>query len=157
MSAGTGVRHSEKNASSDEPVHFLQIWILPARRGLPPGYEQKHYPQSEKRGRLRLVGSPDGRDGSVTIHQDVLLSAGLFARGERATYTLAAGRAAYLHVAQGAIDLDGHPLRAGDGATVTEQEALTVSGIEEGQQGQGEEGEGRDGGRDGEVLLFDLP
>jgi hypothetical protein len=144
MTAGAGVRHSEKNASRDQPVHFLQIWILPARRGLAPGYEQKSYADTEKRGRLRLVGSADGRDGSITIHQDVSLHVGLFADGERTTHTLAAGRAAYVHVARGTVDLDGHVLREGDGAALTSQEAFTLAGV----AGAGEAGE---------VLVFDLP
>src|SRR6185369_16705635 len=146
MTAGTGVRHSEKNASRDQAVHFLQIWILPARRGLAPGYEQKSYPAADKRGRLRLVGSSDGRDGSITIHQDVALHVGLFADGERATYTLAPGRAAYVHVARGALDVDGHTLREGDGAALTGQEAFTLAGV------ASTEGDG-----DGEALVFDLP
>jgi len=144
MSAGTGVRHSEKNASRDAPVHFLQIWILPGRRGIAPGYEQKSYPAAEKRGRLRLVGSPDGRDGTVVLHQDVRLYVGLFAPGEQATHTLGAERAAYVHVARGAVDLDGHTLREGDGASLVSRETLTLSGVA-----------GAD--TDGEVLVFDLP
>jgi redox-sensitive bicupin YhaK (pirin superfamily) len=139
MSAGTGVRHSEKNALPDQPVHFLQIWVIPERRGLPPGYEQKHYPEAEKRGRLRLVGSRDGRDGSVTIHQDLALYAGLLGKGDQVKQTLAPGRAAWVHVARGAIELDGRALGEGDGAAITAQAAFTLGGVEA-----------------GEVLLFDL-
>jgi redox-sensitive bicupin YhaK (pirin superfamily) len=146
MTAGTGVRHSEKNASETDPVHFLQIWILPARRGLAPGYEQKHYPDAEKRGRLRLVGSPDGSDGSITIHQDVRLYAGLLDKGQRAAHTLAAGRAAYVHVARGAIEVDGQTLREGDGAALIAREAATLTLAGAGDADQA-----------GEALLFDLP
>jgi hypothetical protein len=96
MSAGTGVRHSEYNPSSSEPVHFLQIWFLPDRRGLKPSYEQKTFPAAERTGKLRLVASPDGRDGSLTIHQDASLYASLLGRGESVTHTLAAGRAVWL-------------------------------------------------------------
>jgi len=146
MTAGTGVRHSEKNASGSEPVHFLQIWILPARRGLAPGYEQKHYPEAERRGRLRLVASSDGRDGSITIHQDVRLFAGLLDPGQRAEHALQAGRAAYLHVARGAVELDGRTLREGDGAALIAPQAQTLT-----LAGAG------DAGQTGEALLFDLP
>jgi redox-sensitive bicupin YhaK (pirin superfamily) len=149
MSAGTGVRHSEFNASPDQPVHFLQIWILPERRALAPGYEQKSYPPAERRGRLRLVGSRDGRDGAVTIHQDVELHAGLFKAGEQITHAIAPGRSAWVQVAAGAIALDGQTLREGDGAAITSQSAFTLAGD------QGGDGEG--GAADGEVLVFDLP
>jgi redox-sensitive bicupin YhaK (pirin superfamily) len=144
MTAGSGVRHSEFNASPDQPVHFLQIWIIPERRGLAPGYEQKSYPGAELRGRLRLVGSRDGRDGSVTIHQDVALHAGRLAKGERVIQALAPGRSAFVHVASGAVELDGQALGEGDGAAVTAQESFTLGGT----------GAGKG---DGEVLVFDLP
>ncbi len=139
MSAGTGVRHSEFNASATEPVRFLQIWILPERQGLPAGYEQKAFPEAEKRGRLRLVGSRDGRDGSVVIHQDVDLHAGLLDWDERADLTLAPGRRAWVQVVRGALSLNGTRLSAGDGAAVTDERALVL-----------------DQARDAEVLVFDL-
>jgi hypothetical protein len=141
MSAGTGVRHSEMNASADEPVHFLQIWLLPERRGLAPGYEQKQFPAADKRGRLRLCASRDGRDGSITIHQGVSLYAGLLAAGETATVALAPGRSAWVQVARGAVALAGHHLREGDGAAVTGERTLALAG---------------EGAHPGEVLVFDL-
>jgi redox-sensitive bicupin YhaK (pirin superfamily) len=103
MSAGTGVQHSEFNPSSAETVHFLQIWIEPNERGIPPSYEQKHFEPQEKRGRLRLIASPDARDGSVTIHQDARVYAGLFDSAERAEHTVAPGRRSYVHVVRGDI------------------------------------------------------
>jgi len=138
MTAGTGVTHSEVNPSKSEPLHLLQIWILPERRGLTPGYEQKRFPESERRGRLRLVASRDGRDGSVTIHQDVAIWAGLFDAGEQAVHDLAPGRGAWIHVARGHAEVNGHPLSGGDGAAIAE-EPVTISGVD-----------------DAEVLLFDL-
>jgi redox-sensitive bicupin YhaK (pirin superfamily) len=139
MSAGTGVRHSEYNASSSELVHFLQIWILPDRKGHAPGYEQKAFSDADKRGRLRLVASSDGRDGSVTVHQDVSLYAGLFDEGERATLELRPGRHAWVHVARGSVELNGATLDAGDAAALSEPGALAILGKE-----------------GGEVLVFDL-
>lgn len=139
MSAGTGIRHSEFNASKAEPVHFLQIWILPERRDLTPGYEQKTFPESDKRGKLRLVASRDGRDGSVTVHQDVALWAGLFDAGEKATFALAPGRHAWVHVARGAVLLNGLAMREGDGAKVEGEAALEIAGV-----------------ASSEVLVFDL-
>ena len=118
MSAGTGVLHSEQNGSTTEPVHFLQIWIFPDRKGHVPGYEQKHFPDAEKRGRLRLVASGDGRDGSLTVHQDVSLYAGLLDGDEAIAHTLAPNRAAWVHVARGELDLDGTRLQAGDAAAI---------------------------------------
>jgi redox-sensitive bicupin YhaK (pirin superfamily) len=138
MSAGTGVRHSEFNESRTAPVHFLQIWIVPDRRGHAPGYEQKTFPEAERRGRLRLVASSDGRDGSVTIHQDVALHAGVLEEGERAELALAAGRHAWIHVARGAVTVNGQRLGEGDGAAVSDERALTLAG------------------HGGEVLVFDL-
>ena len=139
MTAGTGVTHSEMNASATEPVHFLQIWILPERRDLTPGYEQKTFPESDKRGKLRLVASRDGRDGSVTVHQDVALWAGLFDAGEKATFALAPGRHAWVHVARGAVLLNGLAMREGDGAKVEGEAALEIAGV-----------------ASSEVLVFDL-
>jgi hypothetical protein len=139
MSAGTGVTHSEYNASKDEPVHFLQIWILPERRGLAPGYEQKTFPASVRQGRLRLVASHDGRDGSVTIHRDAAMYAGVLALGDRASHELATGRHAWLHVARGSVELDGERLATGDAAALDGPRTLELSAIDP-----------------AEVILFDL-
>jgi redox-sensitive bicupin YhaK (pirin superfamily) len=138
MSAGTGVRHSEFNASRTEPVHFLQIWLIPDRRGHKPGYEQKNFPEAERSGRLRLVASPDGREGSVTLHQDVALYAGVLAEGQQAKVALAPGRHAWVHVARGGATVNGERLGEGDGAAVSDERALTIDG------------------HGGEVLVFDL-
>jgi redox-sensitive bicupin YhaK (pirin superfamily) len=119
MSAGTGVRHSEYNASEADPVHFLQIWIVPERQGLKPGYEQKTFAAEEKRGRLRLVGSRDGREGSVVIHQDVDLYATLLEPGKPVTHRLAAGRGAWVQVVDGVLTVNGQQLRAGDGVAIS--------------------------------------
>ncbi len=139
MSAGKGIRHSEFNASRSEPVHLLQIWIIPERRGLEPGYEEKSFPAEEKRGRLRLVASRDSREGSVKIHQDASLYATILGKGQRVAHELAAGRLAWVQVAKGSARLNGEALEAGDGA------ALDVSGTLE-----------LEGVRDAEVLLFDM-
>jgi redox-sensitive bicupin YhaK (pirin superfamily) len=119
MSAGTGITHSEFNDSKSELVHLLQIWILPERAGIAPSYEEKHFPASERAGRLRLVGSRDGRDGSVRIHQDAALYAGLLAPGESASHDLAPGRHAWLQVVRGSLSLDGAALAAGDGVAIS--------------------------------------
>ena len=140
MSAGTGIRHSEFNASKTEPVHFLQIWIIPEKKGLKPGYEQKSFSAEDKRGKLRLVGSRDGRDGSVTIHQDVDLYATVLSEGETVTHDLKAGRNAWVQVARGAATLNGEELREGDGVAVEEAGTLKLSST----------------AKDTEVLLFDL-
>jgi hypothetical protein len=126
MSAGTGITHSEFNARQDEPVHFLQIWLLPDRRDLAPGYEQKAIPESEERGVLRLLASRDGRDGTVTIHQDVDLYASRLEPGERVKHALADGRHAWLQMVRGRIELNGTPLAAGDGAAVSGENALEM-------------------------------
>ncbi|MDI3284160.1 pirin family protein [Polyangium sp. 15x6] len=139
MSAGTGVTHSEFNGSRKELVHFLQIWIVPEARGIAPGYEQKNFSDAEKQGRLRLIASRDGRDGSVTIHQDASIYAALLSDGEEARYALAEGRHAYVHVAKGEVQLGGTVLHAGDGAAVSREKELVFTG-----HGKGE------------VLLFDL-
>ncbi|WP_148715269.1 pirin family protein [Chitinolyticbacter meiyuanensis] len=139
MSAGTGVAHSEFNPSPEEPAHFLQIWIIPAERGLAPSYQEAEFSDADKRGRLRLVASPDGANGAVTVHQDVRLYAGLFDGEERAQYVPAPGRGLYLHVARGSIRANGFELAAGD-ALLIEEEAELV--LERGEQA--------------EVLLFDL-
>jgi quercetin 2,3-dioxygenase len=128
MSAGTGVLHSEMNASRDEPVHFLQIWILPDRGGHAPSYEQKAFPEADRRGKLRLVASPDGLDGSLRIHQDARLYVGLLGPGERASHPLAPGRAAWVQVARGEATVNGQALRAGDGAAIEGEAAVEVAG-----------------------------
>lgn len=140
MSAGRGVTHSEFNASREAVVHFLQIWLLPREIGIPPGYEQKCFPPEEKRNRLRLVASGDGRDGSVTMNQEADLYASLLDPGQRVSHRPAAGRLAYVHVARGLVRVNGQSLSAGDGARISDEaeigiEAETAS----------------------EVLLFDLP
>jgi redox-sensitive bicupin YhaK (pirin superfamily) len=139
MTAGTGVTHSEFNASSGEPVHFLQIWLLPERKGLAPGYEQKHFDEAQRKGRFQLVASRDGRQGSLTIHQDVALYDGLLAPGERVELPLAQGRHAWVQVARGQVKLNGETLTAGDGAAVSEEPGLKLEGVKQ-----------------AEVLVFDL-
>ena len=139
MSAGTGVTHSEFNSSPEATVHFLQIWLLPRERGLPPGYEQKRFPQKERRGRLRLVAAGNGRDGAVTIHQDADLWTALLQPGESVRHALVPGRYAWLHVARGAVSLNGSTLGAGDGAAVSDEVAIEITGAVR-----------------AEVLLFDL-
>jgi quercetin 2,3-dioxygenase len=128
MSAGTGVRHSEFNASQVEPVHFLQIWILPEANGLEPSYEQKNFSSAQKRGRLRLIGSRDGRDGSVTIHRDVDLYATVLGEGDTAAHELAAGRKGWVQLARGSATLNGEVLRAGDGVAIEGPERLVLTG-----------------------------
>ncbi len=126
MSAGTGVVHSEFNPSDEEPVHLLQIWILPGEKGLTPSYEQKAFPAGERRARWRLVASPDGAEGSVTVRQDVKLYTTLLEPGESVSHDLAAGRHAWLQVARGAVALNGESLRAGDGAGVSGEPRLEL-------------------------------
>ncbi|MGH7386160.1 MAG: pirin family protein, partial [Candidatus Rokuibacteriota bacterium] len=130
MSAGTGVTHSEFNPKPDEPVHFLQIWIVPNRRGLAPGYEQKAIPPSEERGVLRLIASRDGRDGAVTIHQDVDLYASRLEAGERVKHGLASGRHAWLQLVAGRVELNGTALGPGDGAAASRESALEIVALE---------------------------
>lgn len=142
MSAGTGVFHSEVNASETEPLHLLQIWILPEREGIEPGYEQKAYSAEERQGQLRLVAAPDGREGAVTIHADAELRAALFSEGETAVHTLQPGRHAWVHVARGSVTLNGTLLGPGDGAAISEESRLELAGVA--------------GTEPGEVLLFDL-
>ena len=139
MSAGTSVTHSEMNHSPTEHVHLLQIWIQPERRGIKPYYEQRPFPEEERRGRLRLLASHDGREGSVTVHQDAELYGSVLAAGEEITHRPAPGRHAWLQVVKGAVALNGTPLRAGDGAAASNEDALTVRADE-----------------DSEILLFDL-
>ena len=128
MSAGTGVTHSEFSASQSELVHFLQIWILPARPGGKPGYEQKAFSEAERQGKWRLVASPDGRDGSVTIHQDVALYASLPKAGETLRHELGAGRHAWLHVVRGEVDLGSERLVAGDAAAIGDARGIELTG-----------------------------
>jgi redox-sensitive bicupin YhaK (pirin superfamily) len=139
MSAGTGIRHSEYNGSADEPVHFLQIWILPDREGLAPGYEERHFSDEDKRGQWRLIGSPDGRDGSVTIHQDVNLYAAIIDAGSTLDRTLVAERKTWLQLVRGRIRLGGETLSAGDGVAIQADGAIELAAIES-----------------SEVLLFDM-
>ena len=139
MSAGSGIRHSEMNASQPEAVKLLQIWLLPEREGIEPSYEQKSFPAEEKRGKLRLIASPDGKEGSVTIHQDAKLYVSLLASGEQVTHELSNGRSAWLQVAKGAVQLNGNALNQGDGAAIRDEQKLIIIGTE-----------------DAEVLLFDL-
>ena len=126
MSAGTGVAHSEFNHSKTETVHFLQIWIVPRSRGQKPSYEQKSVAAAERRGKLKVVASPDGRDGSVTVHQDMTLSSALLEAGERVTFALAAGRGAWVQVARGALRIDDVTLNAGDGAQIENEPEVTL-------------------------------
>jgi quercetin 2,3-dioxygenase len=139
MSAGSGIRHSEANPSKTEGAHFLQIWILPDRQGIKPSYEQKAFPTEEKRGKLRLIASPTGNDGSVTIHQDAKLYVTLLAPGETVTHHLEPDRHAWVQIAKGSIELNGKVLKQGDGAAVSNEKQLTLKGTE-----------------DAEALLFDL-
>ena len=130
MTAGTGVTHSEYNPSSTEALHFLQIWVLPERRGLPPSYEQKMFPEEERRGQARLIASRDGSEGSVVIHQDLRLYASLLDPGETVTHPLAVNRHVWLQVARGGVTLNGRELRAGDGAAVSEERNIEIAGVD---------------------------
>jgi redox-sensitive bicupin YhaK (pirin superfamily) len=127
MSAGTGVTHSEHNASASEPVHFLQIWILPEREGLAPGYEQRHFGAAERSGALRLVASRDGRDGSLTLHQDVDVHATLLAPGQSLELALRPGRHAWVQVARGAVECNGLALEASDGAALSDEARVALA------------------------------
>ena len=139
MSAGTGVLHSEFNRSLDRQVHLLQIWIQPSERGIEPGYEEKHFNPADKRGRLRLIASQDGGEGSVKIHQDAKVYAGLFDGDERATMPIASGRRVYVHVARGEVTINGTPLKAGDALKAVDEVQIELTQ-----------------GRQAEVLVFDL-
>ncbi|MEM9155722.1 MAG: pirin family protein [Cyanobacteria bacterium P01_F01_bin.33] len=139
MTAGTGVAHSEYNHSRTEPVRFLQIWIQPDRLGLDPGYEQIRFEDDDKRNRLRTIASRDGREGSVSVHQDVTLYASVLDAGKQVEHVLASDRHAWIQVVRGQLDLNGITLKAGDGAAIAEQEKLALSAIDE-----------------AEFLLFDL-
>jgi len=139
MSAGTGITHSEFNASTVEPVHFLQIWIIPDRVGLPPSYEQKAFPIEERRGRLRRVAAPDGRDGAVTVHQDAHLFVANLESGESIAHEIDRGRGVWLQLARGIIALDGTEMREGDGAAIEGEPSVAI-----------------EADTDAELLLFDL-
>jgi len=139
MSAGTGVTHSEFNASKTEPVHLYQIWMFPEKRGLKPAYDQKNFSEADKRGKLRLIASPDGREGSVTIRQENELYATILGKGESVKHELRPDRYAYVQVARGSVELNGKELAEGDGAAVSAEKSLELTGINH-----------------AEVLLFDL-
>jgi redox-sensitive bicupin YhaK (pirin superfamily) len=139
MSAGRGIQHSEFNHAANETTHFLQIWIIPNERGIVPGYEQKSFSEAEKRGRLRLVASPDGRDGSVTLHADAALYAGLFNGPETAELPLDPTRSSYVQVVRGSITVNGRQAAAGDAVLLDQERLLRL-----------------DGGHDAEVIVFDL-
>ena len=139
MSAGTGISHSEFNPSPTEPLHLLQIWILPDKEGLTPRYDQKTFPLEEKRGKLRLIAAKDGRDGALTIHQDVDLYVSVLEDGDVVNYQVKPGRYAWLQIAQGIVNLNGEELRAGDGVQINGEEQLEIST-----------------NIGGEILLFDL-
>lgn len=139
MSAGRGVRHSEFNHAPDQTTHLLQIWIEPREKGIEPGYEQKRFGDDDKRGRLRLIASPDGADGSVTIHADASIYAGRFDAGESVSIALKPARKHYVHIVRGTLSVNGHPLKGGDAALLAEEERLTL-----------------DHGDNAEVLVFDL-
>ena len=140
MSAGTGVRHSEYNGSDSETVHLLQIWLLPNRLGVTPRYDQRHFGLAERRGRLALLASPDGRDGSIATHQDGLLYATLLADGDALGHQLAEGRQAYVHLARGRARVNGQVLEAGDAAHIDAEVRVQIQAL-----------------GDAEALLFDLP
>jgi redox-sensitive bicupin YhaK (pirin superfamily) len=139
MTAGSGIRHSEFNPSSTEPVHLLQIWIHPEKAALPPSYEQRSFPEAEKRGKLRVIASREASDGSVKINQDAKLYVSLLKPGEEVIHELPSGRHAWLQVARGAVELNGRELAQGDGAAISDEKKLSIKGT-----------------ADAEVLLFDL-
>jgi redox-sensitive bicupin YhaK (pirin superfamily) len=140
MSAGTGVTHSEYNGSKTEPAHFLQIWVIPSEAGGAPGYEEKHFDTDSKKGRLRLIASKDGREGSVSLRQDAAIYASILDGVDRVDHALLAGRQAYVQVARGSVTVNGVELQAGDAVHVAEEAVISLSGA-----------------KDAEVLVFDLP
>lgn len=140
MTAGSGVTHSESNGSGSELVHFLQIWVLPKTMGLLPGYEQKHFSSEDKKNRLCLLGSSDGQDGSLTIHQDILFYASLLEGQFVVRYTFGQGRRAYIQVVRGSLEINRQVLKSGDGARITEECEISLKGLP-----------------DAEILLFDMP
>jgi len=139
MTAGSGIRHSEFNPSTNEPVHLLQIWIVPEKAALPPSYEQKSFPESEKQGKLRLIASREASEGSVKINQDAKLYVSLLKPGEEVEHSFSAGRHGWLQVARGAVEMNGSKLSQGDGAAISDEKKVSIRGI-----------------ADAEVLLFDL-
>ena len=139
MSAGTGILHSEFNPSATDPVHLYQIWLVPSEKGIQPSYEQRAFPDGQKQGRLRIVASPDGREGSLTIHQDALLYLSRLDAGEQVSHNLAAGRHAWLQVLRGKVEVGGRTLAAGDGVCASEEPSLSIRA-----------------GEAAEVMLFDL-
>lgn len=139
MSAGTGVVHSEFNGSESEPVHFFQIWIIPEREGIPPGYEQKLFPLDERRGKLRLLAAPEGADGALSIHQDARVYSSILEDTEHVDHAIAKGRGAWIQVARGSIDVNGIELTQGDGAAIEDEASLAITAR-----------------GDAEILLFDL-
>lgn len=141
MSAGTGVEHAEFNASADAPVHFLQVWLLPAKLGVPPSYEQRRFPEAERSGKLRLVASPDATADALRINQDARVYASLLREGERVTLELAPGRHGWVQVARGEAEVNRERLQTGDGAAISEERNLTIEGKSEGET---------------ELLVFDL-
>jgi quercetin 2,3-dioxygenase len=140
MSAGTGIQHSEYNASATEPVHFLQIWVLPEEQGIEPGYEQKNFAIADKQGKLKLLGSRDGRNGSVTIHQDIDLYTTVLSEGESVSHDFANERVGWLQVARGLVQVNGEKLEAGDGVAIAQEPLVTLQGM----------------APETEVLLFDM-
>ena len=140
MTAGTGIRHSEFNSSDTDEVHFYQIWLLPRRPGLEPSYEQRSFPTDERNGKLRLVASPDGREGSLTIQQDVGILLSSLAEHQAVTYQLKPARYAWLQVLRGSVDLNGESLSVGDGVAIADEPSLTIRGV-----------------KAAEIMLFDLP
>lgn len=140
MSAGSGIRHSEFNPSDSEPTRLLQIWLLPNRQGITPGYAQQNFPLQQRRGRLQLLVSPDGRDGSLSAQQDGLLYGTLLDQGQTLSHDLARGRTAYLHLARGRAEINGEPLNEGDAITLKDEARIGMRGIDQ-----------------AEILLFDLP
>jgi len=140
MSAGSGIRHSEFNPSDSEPTHLLQIWLLPNRQGITPGYAQQNFPLQQRRGRLQLLVSPDGRDGSLSAQQDGLLYGTLLEQGQTLDHDLQPGRTAYVHLARGRAEINGESLNEGDAITLTDEARIEMRGIDQ-----------------AEILLFDLP
>lgn len=141
MSAGSGIMHSEFNGSKEEPVHFLQIWLLPGERGIAPSYDQKHFPEAGRKGKLRLVASPDQADGSLELHTDARVYAGLLGEGQAVTHRPGKGRHAWVQVARGAVEVNGTPLGQGDGAAISDEAEVILAAR---------------GGEPAELLLFDL-
>jgi quercetin 2,3-dioxygenase len=141
MTAGTGILHSEFNPSKTEPVHLLQVWIMPREHGLTPGYEQKHFPDAERSNRLRVIASPDGRDGSLIVQQDALMHVVTLDPAHEVAHTMAAGRHAWAQVIRGAAEVNGQVLQAGDGAAMSDERSLTIANA---------------GDEPADVMLFDL-